>query len=174
MYRGKGERYRTPQRCHRQTLGSSARQRPGFFNRHKRKKQRCQEATDEKSSCRKVEASVWIFLPPANPLPPPACLSPPPIKVLVSRLPTSPSRSTGSTWGSLQQRLRSGQFCHTWPHTQGSFSGSFINSHTGLELLATSLHRTSWSLYPNTWTQFSELNCHSVNLEVYHFQSTNT
>lgn len=55
---GKGARYGTPQRCHQQTLGSSARQRPGFFNRHKGKKQRCQEATDEKSSCSKVGASV--------------------------------------------------------------------------------------------------------------------
>lgn len=32
--------------------------RPGFFNRHKGKKQRCQEATDKKSSGNKVEASV--------------------------------------------------------------------------------------------------------------------
>lgn len=30
------------------------------------------------------------------------------------------------------------------------------------------------SLYPNTSTQLSELNCHSVHLEVYHSQSTNT
>ena len=119
---------------------------PGFFNRHKEKKQRCQEATDKKSSGSKVEASVWTFLPPANPLPTPGCLSPLPQGPCL-RYPWAPAEAQalrGGPCGSFSGQGSSDR--HTWPHTQGSFSGSFINSHRGLELPETSLHRTLCSL----------------------------
>ena len=146
---------------------------PGFFNRHKGKKRDA-----KKLQTKRAAAAKWRLLSESSfhqqTLYPPQYVCPHPHQGPCLPGTHEPSRSTGPMWGSLQQLLRSGQFCHTWPHTQGSFSGSFITSHTwGLSFLQphyTELHVLSTP----TPEQFSELNCHSINLKVYHFQSTNT
>lgn len=84
----------------------------------------------------------------------PSTSVPTPIKVLVSRYPWAQQKHrpyVGVPAAASQVRA---VLSHLAPHPRFIFRVIYYFTHMGPELPATSLHRTSCSLYPNTWTVF--------------------